>query len=200
VYVTGKVRAPACTASGRIRWPFGSHPQAGGTPEDASIKNVRVIHANGQEEVAIFPRSGTRSVDEAPSVGSGDMVIVPDLISRFQSWLCEQTGFYPMLDGHTYQLSDAVSYAGGASRRAACPSGDYRTVNGSSNSESTTSVVLAQGRLDPKSNDRRRGHDYVPETNAITLAQLSGNRCSCSRLLLHEIKRPELKHEYSQAK
>ena len=179
VYVTGKVRAPGMY---RVRADsvglLAVIAQAGGTPEDASIKNVRVIHANGQEEVAdLSPDLVLGQSTKLPSVGSGDMVIVPDLISRFSILgYVNRPGFYPMLDGHTYQLSDAVSYAGGASRRGRLARvGIIRTVNGVQQQRIyDVGRFLHKGDLTQNPTIVAGDMIYVPETNAIDASSIIG--------------------------
>jgi len=179
VYITGKVKNPGVF---RMRVDstglLAAIAQAGGTTDDGSIKNVRIIHADGKEEVAnLVPAIVHGDSSKLPTLRSGDMIVVPVLLEKIVVLgYVAKPGYFPIPDGQTFTLSDAVGLAGGQAPRARFSRvGVLRIVNGQQ-----TKKVYDLGKFfvkgDITQNPVMAPGDvvFVPETNKADLQTIFG--------------------------
>lgn len=172
IYIAGKVRSPGMY---RMRVDstglLAAISQAGGPTDDGTMRKVRIIHVDGTEEVAdLVPTLVKGESAKLPTLRSGDMIIIPELLEKFAILgYVAKPGFYPMLDGQTYTLSDAVSLAGGSALRGRIARiGLERKVNGVEQKK-----VYDLGKFlhkgDANQNPLLVPGDviYVPETNHV---------------------------------
>jgi polysaccharide export outer membrane protein len=172
IYIAGKVKAPGMY---RMRVDstglLAAITQAGGPTDDGTMKKVRIIHTDGTEEVAdlspIFVKGNSAKL---PTVRSGDMIIIPELLEKFAVLgYVMKPGFYPMLDAQTYTLADAISLSGGAAPRGRLARiGLLRMVNGVQDKKLyDLGKFLHKG--DTLQNPTLEAGDvvYVPETNKV---------------------------------
>jgi polysaccharide export outer membrane protein len=116
VYVVGQVKLPGILKM-RIDQVslMSSIAMAGGLLPTASTANVTITHGDGQvEKVDISGVVLNGDKVQLPTLHSGDLVSVPELQSRFGiAGLVKQPGLFPLPDGKSYKLSDAIALAGG---------------------------------------------------------------------------------------
>jgi len=120
IYISGKVKVPGMyrmreDASGLLA----VIAQAGGVTDDASLANVRIIRLKGAEQVVDLTPTLIRGESATlPVLAAGDMVVVSENVNRVSVLgYVAKPGYYPLPDGRTYTLSDAIAMAEGADRR-----------------------------------------------------------------------------------
>lgn len=120
IYISGKVKVPGLyhmreDGSGLLA----VIAQAGGLTDDASLSNVRIIRLKGQEQVVDLTPTLVRGQSAAlPVLAAGDMVVVSENVNRVSVLgYVSKPGYYPLPDGRSYTLSDAIAMAEGADKR-----------------------------------------------------------------------------------
>lgn len=198
VFVTGKVKLPGQV---RLRTDgtglLAAIAQAGGLADGAALNGVRIFRASGSQETVDLSGAfqvglGAKTAPATfPTLGSGDIVLVPESLDQIAILgFVTKPGFYPMLTGRSYRLSDAVALANGADKRGRLSKvGLIRFENGKE-----TQRIVDLGRFlrtgDANDNPVLWPGDlvYVPETNKIDLSLvLSG--VSSTALLFNALRR-----------
>ena len=173
VYVVGQVKTPGLV---KMRVDqiglMSAVALAGGLLPTSSTAGVTIRHLNGHVDKLDITRVvlyGDKT--PLPDLQSGDLVTVPELQSRFAiSGLVKLPGVFPMPDGKTYRLSDAISMSGGWDSHRARMSkvAVLRDDNGKmkrmiinygsflAKGDASQNVVLQSGDV-----------IYIPETNSI---------------------------------
>ena len=175
VYVTGKVKSPGLYQLRKdSRSILSAIAQAGGTTEDASL-TVHVLHESGADVVVdLTPALAEGKPAHPQDLEAGDVVIVPDLLNRFAVLgYVGKPGYYPMLDGHSYTLFDAIAIAegAGASKGRITKIAIVRTLDG----KSTRNIYNLDAFLrkgDVTQNPKILAGDliYIPQSSSIDLA------------------------------
>ena len=173
VYVVGQVKAPGVI---KMRLDqvtlMSSIALAGGLLPTASTSGVTITHQDGQvEKIDITGVVLNGEKVALPTLHSGDLVSIPELQSRFAiAGLVKSPGMFPLPDGKTYKLSDAISLAGGWDTKRARMS--KVAVLRNDNGKMKRMIVnygffLAKG--DATQNITLQSGDviYIPETNSI---------------------------------
>ena len=92
---------------------------AGGTLENAALSKVTITHLTGDSEtVDIAPAVMAVKQPSSTKLRSGDLVLVPESTAKFAvlGWV-NAPGYFPMRDGQTIRLVDALGMAKGADNR-----------------------------------------------------------------------------------
>ena len=173
VYVVGQVKAPGIIHMRLDQLTLmSSIAMAGGLLPTASTASITITHGDGQvEKVDISGVVLNGDKIQLPTLHSGDLVNVPELQARFGiAGLVKQPGLFPLPDGKTYKLSDAIALAGGWDTKRARMS--KIAVLRNDNGKMKRMVInygffLAKG--DASQNITLQAGDviYVPETNSI---------------------------------
>jgi polysaccharide biosynthesis/export protein len=193
VYVTGKVKVPGMyRLRSDGRGVLAAIAQAGGALDDASLENVRIYRLNGADAtVDLTPALISGSTMVVPTLETGDMVVVPESTSRFAvlGWVAKP-GLYPIPNGRTYTLAEAVATAsGGLVRSRFSKVGILSTKDGKQ-----TRTIYDLGRFlvkgDETQNPTIHPGDvvFVPETNRVDISVILGALSSTS-LLVNATKR-----------
>lgn len=120
VYVTGEVKNPGLQ---RVRKDSAGVLQAitlaGGTLDEAALSHVTVTHLSGQFEVIDLTHALLQGDTETSvKLGAGDLIVVPETVARVAVLgYVNAPGFFPLKDGTTLTLSDALGLAKGPDTR-----------------------------------------------------------------------------------
>lgn len=115
VYVVGQVKTPGLQQLARNSGPLQAIASAGGALDSASISHVRVTHMDGTTEVHdLTPSLVHSALQILPPLRKGDLVTVAQNLNQLAVLGYVMTpGLYPIPDGQTYRLSDAIAVAKG---------------------------------------------------------------------------------------
>ncbi len=173
VYVVGQVKVPGVI---RMRTDqvtlMASIAMAGGLLPTASTSGVTITHSNGQvQKVDITGVVLNGEKAKLPTLKSGDLISVPELQSRFAvTGLVKVPGLFPLPDGKSYRLSDAIALAGGWDTKRARMS---RIALLRNDHGKMKRIVINYGLFltkgDATQNVELQAGDvlYIPETNSI---------------------------------
>lgn len=193
VYVTGQVKLPGLV---RLRRDNTTVMQAiaiaGGMLPEASTANVTVTHLNGQsEKINLSPSFMEGKNVPAPHLQSGDLIVVPELQSHIAVLgLVKQPNFFPLEDGRTIRITDAISMANGAdSKRARLSKVGLVRIEDGKEKHYVYDVGRYLSKGDLSQNPVLKPGDvvYVPETNTPDWANLLSGLTSVG-VILNAIK------------
>jgi polysaccharide export outer membrane protein len=92
---------------------------AGGTLESAALSKVTITHLSGDSEtIDIVPAVMAGKQQASLKLRSGDLVLVPESTAKIAvlGWV-NQPGYFPMRDGQTIHLVDALGMAKGVDNK-----------------------------------------------------------------------------------
>ena len=178
IYVVGEVRLPGVIRARTDQTGLlSSIALAGGFLPTASTAHISITHINGL--VDRYDVSGAVVRGEKmniPPLQPGDLVNVPELQTKLAvTGLVKAPGLFPLADGRTYHLSDAIALAGGNEIARARMS---RVVILRNDHGKAKRIIVNYG-LFLKKGDVTKNVEvlagdviYVPETNSIDWSQL----------------------------
>lgn len=121
VYVTGKVKNPSKVdlLPGHTS-AVEAVLAAGGVLDDASTSNIKIVHGDGQEEVAnMTPILKDGRATPLPKLQPGDLVVVPESKSRIAVLgAISAPNFYTVPEDRPIHLVDVLAKAQGTSQKA----------------------------------------------------------------------------------
>jgi len=90
--------------------------QAGGTLDGAALSHVTLRHLSGQEQILDLSKPLLSGIAiDLPRLQAGDLIIVPQSQNRFAVLgAVDAPGIFPLLEGHSLSLVDAVAQAKGS--------------------------------------------------------------------------------------
>lgn len=193
VYISGKVKTPGMY---RLRDDstslLNAISQAGGTSDDASLTNVRIVRIDGSEEVIDLTPSLVRGESaKLPSLHGGDMVIVSESTERIAVLgYVSKPGYFPVPQGRKVFLSDAIAMAQGGDKRASLTKVGLMRTEGGKQVRKVYDLGKFLRAGDTSQNPEVTSGDvvYVPETNRAETSLIIGSLTSVG-VLLNAMKR-----------
>jgi polysaccharide export outer membrane protein len=189
VYVSGMVKTPGMYAlRSDSRSILAAIATAGGVLPDAELHRVKIYRIDGTEQTVDLTGALVQGESsKLPSLETGDLIVVPQLTSRFAvlGWVTKP-GYYPIPSGKEYLLSDAVALSGGSAIR-----GRLSRVGVISEKDGKSVIAMYDlGKFfrfgDVTQNPAIKPGDlvFVPETNRVELATILSAISATSTLVI----------------
>ncbi len=194
VYVMGKVaRAGLYNIRSNSAGVLEAITVAGGAMDDAALSKVTVTHLDGASEtISILPTTVEGKRETLVKLRSGDLVVVPDSMSRFAvlGWV-NSPGYFPFKENQTITLSDALGMAHGVdNRRGGLKRVAILRTTGDTQERLVYNFETFARKGDITQNPVVRPGDivWVPETDSVDLDRLL-SRISTGLSLLWAVNR-----------
>lgn len=133
VYVTGAVKQPGMYKLKAGEGPVEAMVMAGGVLENAATGKAQILRATGERETVDLKAIIANNTGTAPrKLAAGDVLVIPESTARIAVLgFVKQPGYYPIREGETLRLTDALGLAIGADQRASIKTvAVLRTTNG----------------------------------------------------------------------
>jgi polysaccharide export outer membrane protein len=177
VYVVGQVFKPGIQLLKRGSGILEAISQSGGPTPQGAISRVQLVHLNGQEQIVdLVPAMVQGKRGALPKLVPGDLITVPMTTSQFAVLgHVKSPGVFPLPDGQTVTLAQAIALAGGDVRGRVGKISVARN-DGGKQSQHVYDFTKYLAKADPTENPRILPGDvvFVPETNHIDNALLLG--------------------------